>query len=1135
LVLLYLFIFYFLFCSISIFFKGNFRINHFSQKFYLHQPQNEDGEQLKELITFSATNENYGKHNAFTSIHSYIEVFNFDSVNKVKAQQDSFINAWLGVLQSKELLTKYQLSLIKVAIPKPSTNIKGISLENEQVTLFQRIFFKLTYKMAYSIDNFNSIKDENLRNEVNLHVQQFVNDIYAINKSLNEIRKSEIANPGLIALINFFMFNKTNDFHFDSMNNFKKVSPKLEYLQSLTFIDNFFQEFLKKPSAIFIKKPSDQNNFQYSGSLQKYIPNINELFEKSFRDEWFENVSNLEDLSNTRSQKPIKIKGFFDCLKNSLKVSSQLNELSLLKQMASNVNSYLGEKPSMEKIRSKYIKRSFNLKIENNDQNLLEQSFSIYKIRELPYQLDFGWFSTVVNGSDEDTIIFNFQDFEKQTMAKKRDLKNSIIRYELGFSNKLTQLFQQQDKRASAIKNKVDEAFSSIFLKENQMLSFSGFIIRKFDNGHLASLPNYLSAEKYKDNKYDDYSVTTFSEEVNIKRCNHEQSQYLNEILFPRLESIKAKENKGLFEPFESHWFISNYEQIAAIGMFTTDNEFDNNRNSSIFFGENYQSKTKQKIMIDMARYRDGANINVPSSNGHMVVIGKSGSGKTYFAKSLAFQKSQFMKVFIFDIENEYNDIFSIISLQNQGKLVSGTISLSDENKTINPFKIIISEDEEKQIYYSNKFNDFLSEKKARDVFPNLSGLNQVTFQSVYNRHKVFLLRFLKILFDISNFDFDLEIYRLIDLTYEVNKESNDKDYKNIIHQERYTLNDFLKRINDQAKILKFDDFSDFKEGTGNLSAKTITSHNSLAHFYYQMMYKIRALKQDASTFKRFQKKTSQELENLDKDFYRFDLSGLLTLNGIDKSNQLAFMTMLNFLNIKIFMKEISNTQNQSSIRKREGIFVLIDETHRYLKKDLVDMVDFMAALAKQGRKRFAEMCIVSQNISDFYRSSDSQDIVQKALDVVKNCGYKFIMQLAQDHDRISEFISSGFPLTEKDSTFVRSLTKGTGYLVQGPLERLEVKVSRPISYEKYEKIYRIFLKNGLLKLMQLKAENENMNTSGFDSKSLQEEMNKIKSDLNSKVENFKDKHMIDKQKYPEDKLLADLLSAIVKDILKSI
>jgi hypothetical protein len=114
-------------------------------------------------------------------------------------------------------------------------------------------------------------------------------------------------------------------------------------------------------------------------------------------------------------------------------------------------------------------------------------------------------------------------------------------------------------------------------------------------------------------------------------------------------------------------------------------------------------------------------------------------------------------------------------------------------------------------------------------------------------------------------------------------------------------------------------------------------------------------------------------------------------------------------------------------------------------------------------------------------------------------------------------------------------LTKGTGYLVQGPLERLEVKVSRPISYEKYEKIYRIFLKNGLLKLMQLKAETENMNTSGFDSKSLQEEMNKIKSDLNSKVENFKDKHMIDKQKYPEDKLLADLLSAIVKDILKSI
>lgn len=1144
-ILFFLFFLYFLSFIISIFWKKNYHIKNFSQKFYIFQAQDENNEPLKELITFTSFNEHYGNKKGFTSIHSYIEIFNFDSINKVKAQQDSFINTWLSIFQSKELLSKYQLSLIKVAIPKPSTNIKGITLEDEQITLFQRVFLKVTKKFSFQIEDFYSIKEAKVQTEVNQQVQHFVNDVHAINRRLNEIRKSEIANPGLITLINLFMFNKINDFHFALSNNSKKINQKLEYLQSLTFIDGFFQEFLSNPSSLFaVKQRVDtktntvKNNYQYSISLQKYIPKDLKLFKDENIKGWFENNGDGEDLSNTRNQKPIKIPIFWVNLKSPIAASSSKDAVTLLKQLVTQMEQLSPVKTDLDKIHRKYIKRTFEIKIQDQEKGSfpLEQSFSIYKVSELPYQLDFGWFSSVVNGSDEDTIIFNFQEFEKQIMSRKRDLKNKIIRYELGISNKLTQMFQQRDKRASELKNKVDEAFTSIFLKENQMLSFSGFIIKKFDNSHLKTFSDFASAEKYQENKYDDYSITTFSEEVSIKRCNNEQSQYLNEILYPRIESYKESENNELFVPFESHWFISNFEQIASLGFFTLDNEFDNNKNTSIYFGENYQSKNKQKIMIDMARYRDATNINVPSSNGHMVVIGKSGSGKTYFAKSLAFQKAQFMKLFIFDIENEYTDVFSLISLQNQGKLVSGTISLSDESKTINPFKIIISEDEEKQNQQSENVKKILTEKQL-SIFPNLSGLNFVTYQSIYNRHKVFLLRFLKVLFDISDTDYDLELYRLIDLTYEVSKDSKEKDYSDIIQTEKKTLVDFLKQVKDQAILLNFDKFSEFEEGAGNISAKTVTSHNPLAEFYFQMMHKTLALKKDASTFKRFQNKTSPELDNLNKDFYRFDLSGLLTLNGIDKSNRLAFMTMLNYLNIKIFMKEISNTQDQSLFRKREGIFVLIDETHRYLKKDLVDMVDFMAALAKQGRKRFAEMCIVSQNISDFYRASDSQDIVQKALDVVKNCGYKFIMQLAQDHDRISDFISSGFPLTDKDSTFVRSLTKGTGYLVQGPLERLEVKVLRPISYDKYEKIYRIFLKHGLLRLLQLYSElDEKTNRLENNLKlPLLEKLKITKDELLIKANLFMKNNTVDNDQFNDEATLAELLNEIITNVIQTI
>jgi hypothetical protein len=170
-------------------------------------------------------------------------------------------------------------------------------------------------------------------------------------------------------------------------------------------------------------------------------------------------------------------------------------------------------------------------------------------------------------------------------------------------------------------------------------------------------------------------------------------------------------------------------------------------------------------------------------------------------------------------------------------------------------------------------------------------------------------------------------------------------------------------------------------------------------------------------------------------------------------------------------MKKVSNTASEDKNSKEKGIFVLIDETHRYLRKELVDMVDFMAALAKQGRKRYAEMCIISQNISDFYRQSDSKDVVQKAQDVVKNCGYKFIMQLAQDYDLVKDFISSSFDLTQKDDNFIRSLSKGMGYLVQGPLEQMGIKVQRLQAHDQLEKDHRIIIKKTIIEWLQSSKE----------------------------------------------------------------
>jgi hypothetical protein len=85
----------------------------------------------------------------------------------------------------------------------------------------------------------------------------------------------------------------------------------------------------------------------------------------------------------------------------------------------------------------------------------------------------------------------------------------------------------------------------------------------------------------------------------------------------------------------------------------------------------------------------------------------------------------------------------------------------------------------------------------------------------------------------------------------------------------------------------------------------------------------------------------------------------------------------------------------------------------------------------------------VSQNISDFYRDSDSKDLMQKARDVVKNAAYKFIFQVGSEFNDALKFIEAGFQITETDQTFIRQLYRGQCYFVQGPLELTRVFVNK--------------------------------------------------------------------------------------------
>jgi hypothetical protein len=119
-------------------------------------------------------------------------------------------------------------------------------------------------------------------------------------------------------------------------------------------------------------------------------------------------------------------------------------------------------------------------------------------------------------------------------------------------------------------------------------------------------------------------------------------------------------------------------------------------------------------------------------------------------------------------------------------------------------------------------------------------------------------------------------------------------------------------------------------------------------------------------------------------------------------------------------------------------------------------MVELMVALSKQGRKRSAELCVASQNLSDFYRKSESREIEQKSQDVIKNTGYKFIMKSAQELETVYQFIESSFPITDKEKDIIKRLTRGQGLFINSGSDKIPIFVVKHHNLTKLEEDYKV-------------------------------------------------------------------------------
>jgi hypothetical protein len=421
--------------------------------------------------------------------------------------------------------------------------------------------------------------------------------------------------------------------------------------------------------------------------------------------------------------------------------------------------------------------------------------------------------------------------------------------------------------------------------------------------------------------------------------------------------------------------------------------------------------------------------------------------------------------LYIFDIENEYNDVEKY---REEKKTNSKIINLlrakegAKSNLTIDELKI----------KYLDEYN-LLSEDRVINMFDLNSTDDQLkmmlnhTFKEqslVYQKHRDFLVNFIKELVNIHSPSFDVEIGYCIDQTYSAHYAKHFKDQPsydpNIFNSVQYfidkekledkDLETLLKSLFENnkklssAKSLKdayvlYPRVEDFKYAVKarieEIKKFTLYEASQINHleYLYELDEKLGLLLEDDYWNKKFNRYSNV---SLNKEVIIFNLKSLLNISGVVQFSKWSLMLLLNFLFVTTFDKELDAKDKDG-----KGIFLVIDEAHRYLRPELMQMVDFMADISKRGRKRYVEMCIVSQNISDFYRESDSKDLMQKARDVVRNSAYKFIFQIGSEFKDALQFIEAGFQITEADQNYIKQLYRGQCYFVQGPLELTKVFV----------------------------------------------------------------------------------------------
>lgn len=368
--------------------------------------------------------------------------------------------------------------------------------------------------------------------------------------------------------------------------------------------------------------------------------------------------------------------------------------------------------------------------------------------------------------------------------------------------------------------------------------------------------------------------------------------------------------------------------------------------------------------------------------NSNMIIIGKSGSGKSYCMKTLLTNfAADNTRIFILDPENEYE----VLCHNLMGKMIDVGSSV---NGIFNPFHIYASLEAEEggnddslnmHLQFLEQFYQTILPGISTDAFETLNSLTVELYRDkgIDNMTDVSTLRPQ----DFPIFD---DLMDLIKARLEVT--TDEYQFRNLQIVKTY--------------IEKF--------STGGRNSNLWNGYSSIV---------------------------------TNENFVCFNFRSLL-INRNDTIANAQMLLVFKYLDNEIAKNRDFNLKYFADAELEEDhrrIVVAVDEAHVFINKKFPVALNFMAQMAKRIRKYNGMQIITTQNIKDFV---GSEEIAAQSTAVINASQYSLIFSLSPNDitDLINLYKNAG-GINEEEQDSIVTARRGQCFLITGPMSRTSVQI----------------------------------------------------------------------------------------------